>query len=63
MVVNAIRESPEVHILSLNGNTVGVEAADAIAKVLEQKSELQVGMPLYAIFHISLATTLKNLLQ
>lgn len=41
VVVSAIRESPEVHILSLNGNTVGVEAADAIAKVLEQKSELQ----------------------
>ncbi|PIK37548.1 putative ran GTPase-activating protein 1 [Apostichopus japonicus] len=41
VVVNAIKESPEMHILALNGNTVGVEAAAAIAKALEDKSELQ----------------------
>lgn len=44
VVVNAIKESPEMHILALNGNTVGVEAAAAIAKALEDKSELQVNV-------------------
>ncbi|KAJ8037375.1 Ran GTPase-activating protein 1 [Holothuria leucospilota] len=41
VIVDAIKESPEMHSLVLNGNTVGVEAAQAIAEVLEEKSEFQ----------------------
>lgn len=41
-VVKKIEEFDGLQALRLEGNTIGVEAAKAIAKALETKSELQV---------------------
>lgn len=40
-IVNAIREFQGLQALRLEGNTIGVEAAQAIAKALEDKSDFQ----------------------
>lgn len=41
-VVREIEEFDGLQALRLEGNTIGVEAAQAIAKALETKSELKV---------------------
>ncbi|XP_016334065.1 ran GTPase-activating protein 1-like, partial [Sinocyclocheilus anshuiensis] len=41
-MVQAIEEFDRLHALRLEGNTIGVEAAQTIAKALEKKSDLQV---------------------
>lgn len=40
-VVNKIKECTNLEFLNLEGNTVGVDAAKAISKALESKSELK----------------------
>ncbi|KFQ26057.1 Ran GTPase-activating protein 1, partial [Merops nubicus] len=40
-VIKEIEECDDLEVLSLEGNTVGVEAAKVIAKALEKKSELK----------------------
>uniref|UniRef100_A0A671R2S5 Ran-GTPase activating protein 1 C-terminal domain-containing protein n=1 Tax=Sinocyclocheilus anshuiensis TaxID=1608454 RepID=A0A671R2S5_9TELE len=40
-MVQAIEEFDRLHALRLEGNTIGVEAAQTIAKALEKKSDLQ----------------------
>lgn len=40
-VIAAIADCPDLHFLNLEGNTLGVEAAKAIAKALESKKELK----------------------
>ncbi|XP_071949839.1 ran GTPase-activating protein 1-like [Antedon mediterranea] len=40
-IVNAIEEAKDVQSLRLEGNTLGVEAAEAIAKALEKRPEFQ----------------------
>ena len=42
-IVKAIEDSKDMQSLRLEGNTVGVDAAEAIAKALEKKSEFEVG--------------------
>ncbi|CAB3252240.1 unnamed protein product [Arctia plantaginis] len=41
-IVEAINACPELHYLTLTGNTLGVSAAEAIAKSLEQHPELKI---------------------
>lgn len=41
-IVKAIRDFEGLRALRLEGNTIGVEAARAIAKALEDKSDFQV---------------------
>lgn len=40
--IKALRENTEVEEIRLGGNTLGVEACEALAKVLETKKTLQV---------------------
>jgi len=40
--IKALRENTEVEEIRLGGNTLGVEACEALAKVLETKTTLQV---------------------
>lgn len=44
-MVKAIEEFDGLRALRLEGNTIGVEAAQTIAKALEKKSDLQVHVP------------------
>ena len=41
-VVNAIKASKDVQALCLEGNTIGVEAAEAIGEALATRPELEV---------------------
>lgn len=41
-VVTAIKECKDLQALRLNGNTIGVEAATAIADALRDRKELEV---------------------
>ena len=41
-VVKAIKECKDLQALRLNGNTIGVEAAAAIADALKDRKELEV---------------------
>ncbi len=44
-MVKEIEELDGLRALRLEGNTIGLEAAQTIAKALEKKSELQVHVP------------------
>lgn len=44
-MVKEIEEFDGLRALRLEGNTIGVEAAQTIAKALETKSDLQVHVP------------------
>lgn len=54
-IVRAIEEFQGLRALRLEGNTIGVEAAQAIAKALESKSELQVpsSCKLYTFYYVT----------
>ena len=43
-IVKAIEESKDMQSLRLEGNTVGVEAAEVIAKALEKRKEFEVNL-------------------
>lgn len=56
-MVKDIEEFDDLRALRLEGNTVGVEAAQTIAKALETKSDLQVHLCVYLSFTNSVRIT------
>lgn len=46
-IVKQIQDFKGLQALRLEGNTIGVEAAQAIAKALETKSEFKVWIPIF----------------
>ena len=51
-IVKAIEESKDMQSLRLEGNTVGVEAAEAIAKALQKRPEFEVIFNLTNLFKL-----------
>lgn len=52
-IVREIEQWKDLKALRLEGNTIGVEAAQAIAKALESKKELQVLLITFLFYSIS----------
>lgn len=52
-IVKQIQDFNGLQALRLEGNTIGVEAAQAIAKALETKSEFKVLIPSLAVMFIT----------